>query len=140
MCAGAMGFGSDEERKCSEMTKNVISDIKKSFRPELFNRIDDVIVFSKLNEADVYEICDIMLKKLSERLSKLGIVLDVTDGAKKIIIKRGFDEKYGARSLRRELQSSVEDALTDEYLKSNCAGGHYRVYHENEKIKVERAV
>ncbi len=140
MCAGNVGFGDGGKNRNAELSKNVIADIKRSFRPELFNRIDDVIVFSKLTESDMSKICDIMLATISERMSEFGIVLDVTDEAKSFIIKRGFDEKYGARCLRREIQSSVEDTLADEYLKSDCAGGCYKVYRENEKIKVERAV
>ncbi len=140
MCAASVGFGTGGKNEFSEVSKSVVADIKKSFRPELFNRIDDVIVFSKLTEEEASCICDMMISALSGRLSNLGITLNVTDEAKHFIVSRGFDEKYGARGLRRELQSSVEDILAEEYLKNECAAGSYRIYCEKEEIKAQRAM
>ena len=140
MCAASVGFGTGAKSDFSEVSKSVIADIKKSFRPELFNRIDDVIVFSKLAEKEASRICDMMISELAERVFKLGIVLDVTEEAKKTVVSRGFDEKYGARGLRREIQGKVSDILAEEYLKNECAAGKYRIYCENEEIKARRAV
>ena len=90
-----------------------MGELKKTFKPELLNRIDDIIVFSKLNEKDIKQIIDLMLKEVQNRLDNKGIVLNLDDKVKDLIEKKGTDTTYGARPLRRAIQSLVEDTIAE---------------------------
>ena len=96
-----------------KIKKDVMSELKKHFRPEFLNRIDDIIVFSKLNEKDIRQIIDLMLKEVQHRLDNKGIVLNLDDKVKELIEKKGTDTTYGARPLRRAIQSLVEDTIAE---------------------------
>ena len=97
---------------------DVLNETKRVFKPEFLNRIDELIVFHKLSEEDIQKITDIMLEKVIERMKKQNIEVEITDSAKKVIIKEGTDYKYGARPLRRSIQNLIEDKLAEEILKN----------------------
>ena len=113
-----LGFG---ENSVQDNYKNVRSKIMKSvektFSPELINRIDDTVVFHSLSEEDVFQIIDLQLSDLSENLSKMGLKIKLSISAKRLLAKRGYDPQYGARPLRREIQVSLEDHLSEVFLK-----------------------
>ena len=117
-----LGFSSnkDGEEKAKDqydmMKENIIGELKKQFRPEFLNRIDDTIVFHSLSEDDISKIVIIMTKDLINRLEVLGIKLELTEEAIKFISKAGFDLEYGARPLKRAIQKELEDELSEEIL------------------------
>ncbi len=113
----AFGFSDaslqDGER---EVNDQVLAELKKAFRPEFLNRVDDIIVFHKLSSEEIAEIAGKMLAGLSARLEKLGIDIRFTDDAVKAVADQGFDPVYGARPLRRCIQNKIEDALSERLL------------------------
>jgi len=121
-----LGFGATEDEKTDyeRMKQNVMEEVKKLFKPEFLNRIDETIVFHPLNKDDNVKIAGIMLKEISSRISKqLDINLNITAAAKKHIVDKSFDKKYGARPLRRALQTMVEDRLAEEILDGKISKG-----------------
>ncbi|MCI8319013.1 MAG: ATP-dependent Clp protease ATP-binding subunit [Lachnospiraceae bacterium] len=118
------GAGNDEKRNHESMKASVLEEVRRIFKPEFLNRIDETIVFHALNEENVQEITGLLLKELSERCKGLmGIVLKISPAVKRHIAKAGFDPKYGARPLRRAVQNQVEDALAEEILAGNIKAG-----------------
>ncbi len=118
-----LGFGSDRvdiDEENRQMKKDVMNELKKAFKPEFLNRIDETIVFKKLTEEESRAILDLLIKNLSERLSKENIKIEVTEAAKDVILKNGMDTNYGARPLKRAIQTMVEDGISD-YLINNPA-------------------
>jgi len=112
-----LGFGSgDVSNEQAEIQKNVMSELKREFRPEFLNRIDEIIVFNKLTENEIKQIIDIMLKQVAKRLKEQKIELEVTDELKDFLVKKGTDAAYGARPLRRAIQNYLEDKLAEEML------------------------
>jgi len=121
-----LGFISevDEKKNYENMRKNVMDEVKRLFRPEFLNRIDELIVFHSLTKENIREIVGIMINQVAVRLTKnVGIELEVTDSAKDFLAKEGFDEAYGARPLRRAIQSKVEDKLAEELLDNKVKYG-----------------
>ena len=103
---------------------SVMEEVRRIFKPEFLNRIDETIVFHALNEENVQEITGLLLKELSERCKEqMGIILKVSPAVKRHIAKAGFDPKYGARPLRRAVQNQVEDALAEEILAGSVKAG-----------------
>ena len=98
-------------------------ELKSSFRPEFLNRLDEVIMFRPLTKENLNGIIDIMLTSLRERLAERSLSLEITPEAKELIIDRGFDPLYGARPLRRYLQSSVETLIAKTILSGDLASG-----------------
>ena len=96
-----------------KIKKDVMGELKKHFRPEFLNRIDDIIVFSKLNDKDIKQIINLMLKEVQHRLDNKGITLNLDEKVKDLIEKKGTDTTYGARPLRRAIQSLVEDTIAE---------------------------
>jgi ATP-dependent Clp protease ATP-binding subunit ClpC len=133
-----LGFtaSSDEKESVYEKMKdNVMEELRNSFRPEFLNRIDDIIVFHQLEEAHLKEIVEIMLKSLLKRIKEMNIDIEVSDEAKALLMKKGFDQQYGARPLRRAITKLVEDQLSEEILKGNVkAGSKVRIDVEEEKL------
>ena len=119
-----LGFG---ESLSFENQKNIKSKIMKSvqntFSPELLNRIDDTIIFHSLSEKDIFQIIDLQLNDLSENLAKIGLKIKISIAAKRLLAKNGYDPKYGARPLRREIQVSIEDYLSEVFLKRTLIEG-----------------
>ena len=121
-----LGFtaGDDEKADYEKMKKSVMEEVKQLFRPEFVNRIDEILVFHSLNKDDMKQIVGIMLGDIIKRAKEqLGIQLVVTPSAKSKIVEESFDSKYGARPLRRKLQSVIEDKVTEEILLGNAAAG-----------------
>lgn len=114
-----LGFSNVEnaESEHKDMKNNVMEEIKRMFKPEFLNRIDDIIVFRALSKEDVKEIAALMLKELKNRLAKqMDITLTYGDTVKKFIFEKGYDKKYGARPLKRAIQNNIEDSLAEEIL------------------------
>ncbi|ARC83650.1 istB-like ATP binding family protein [Clostridium argentinense CDC 2741] len=106
-----------------KMKENIMEELKRSFRPEFLNRIDDIIVFHSLAEEDLLEIVGLMLNSVSERLKEKEINIKFDEESKKYLAKEGFDPTYGARPLRRAITKTVEDKLSEEILKGNVKQG-----------------
>ena len=121
-----LGFStsSDSDNKTYEQIKNdVLGELKKHFRPEFLNRIDDTIVFHQLGEDEIKKIASLMLDTLKNRLAENGITAEFSDEAITQIAKEGFDPVYGARPLRRAIQSRIEDLLAEKMLENNIKSG-----------------
>ena len=117
----ALGFDT-REVKNDNITETVLAELKKVFRPEFLNRIDDIIVFNKLTKDEIKEIAKLMLKNLCVRLEALGYELEFTDKALERIAEEGFDENYGARPIRRAVRSLIEDELSEKLLSGELQG------------------
>jgi len=121
---GKIGFSERNEKEEYEIVKDTIEEsIKRLFNPEFINRIDDFIIFSKLKKEHIYDIIDIHMGYLLDRLKVNDITIELTDEAKDFLVAKGYDEKYGARPLRRVLQNHIEDALAEEILTGNLKPG-----------------
>ena len=123
---GALGFGSasDAETRNWDRTKTVILDeAQRAFRPEFLNRIDEMAVFRPLSRESLMRIVETMLAEVGERLEKRGIRIGVSESAKTKILEKGFKPKYGARPLRRAIQSLIEDRLADSLLSGQFPAG-----------------
>ena len=111
----SLGFNSEnenaEESEKKDIKELVTGELRKVFRPEFLNRVDDIIVFNKLNKDEIKQIAVKMLKTLENRLDKMNIKISFTDNAVSEIADKGFDENYGARPLRRAIQNEIEDPL-----------------------------
>ena len=113
----SLGFGNIEnDKEYDESKKEVIKELKHELRPEFINRIDEIIVFHKLNKNDIENIAQIMLKQVEKRLQKQKYIVEIDDGVIKTIIEQGFDSDLGARPLRRTIQNLVEDRISEEIL------------------------
>src|SRR5262249_23497487 len=107
-----------------DYTKSVIEGaLKRTFSPEFLNRVDDVIIFNPLNEADIHKIIDLQLQLLYNRIHTMGYNIKVTDGAKSFLAEKGYDPAFGARPLRRVIQKYMEDSIAEEILKSEINEG-----------------
>ena len=116
---GKLGFSTAENEKKDKYEKlkdTVNEELKKAFRPEFLNRIDDIIVFAHLSKEEIREIVDLMMKDLFKRLSERELTMEVTDEVKDFLAKDGYSEAYGARPLRRLIQRKIEDELAEEIL------------------------
>lgn len=115
---------SDDERdQYTAMKEKVLEELKRTFRPEFLNRIDETIVFHALNKDHITKIVDIMLKDLSGQLTERDIKLELTDAAKEKLVEEGYDQDFGARPLRRAIQRLIENPLAEEILKGKFADG-----------------
>ncbi len=116
--------GIDEYGNITDAAQNaVMAELRRSFRPEFLNRLDETIMFHPLTRGDLGGIIDIMIEGLRQRLADRSLSLELTESAKQLIIDRGFDPLYGARPLRRYLQSSVETLLARTILSGNISAG-----------------
>ena len=121
-----LGFGAKEDAKADyeRMKAGVMEEVKRIFKPEFLNRIDDMIVFHTLKEEHLKKIVGLLQKELCKRCKEqMGIELVFRSTVKNLIVEEGRDEKYGARPLKRAMQTKVEDALTDEILSGNIKAG-----------------
>jgi len=106
------------------MKNGVMEEVKRLFKPEFLNRIDDTIVFHALNQEEVKEIADLLLRSFSQRVKKqMNIELRYGEAVKNYIFEKGYDKKYGARPLRRAIQNEIEDKLAEELLAGNIRSG-----------------
>ena len=133
---------SDKAQKSSyeRMKDKVLSELKNTFRPEFLNRIDGVIVFHALTQQQIREIVDLMLKRVRQLLTEQRIKLEVTDAAKDYLVSKGYDPTFGARPLRRVIQSLVEDELADGLLQGRYKPGDtVTVDYRDGELKLETA-
>ena len=127
-----------EEENYEKTKKEVIGELKKAFRPEFINRIDEIIVFHKLTKVEIDEIIELMLKETQNRLKEQNIQITIDRTVKDFIAKKGTDETYGARPLRRAIQSYLEDELAEAILDGKLENGtDAKVLVKNEKIIIE---
>ena len=123
----SLGFNSEnenaEEGEKKDIKELVTGELRKVFRPEFLNRVDDIIVFNKLNKDEIKQIAVKMLKTLENRLDKMNIKISFTDNAVSEIANKGFDENYGARPLRRAIQNEIEDPLSEQMLEGKVKDG-----------------
>ncbi len=110
-----------EEDEYEKMKETITEELKRTFRPEFLNRLDEVIVFHSLKEDDILSIVELMVKDLEKRLLKMDIKIKVTDKTKEYIAKKGFDPVYGARPLERIIRKMIEDRLAEELLKDSVS-------------------
>jgi ATP-dependent Clp protease ATP-binding subunit ClpC len=139
-----LGFGSgneDKARDYKDMKDNVMGELKRTFRPEFLNRIDEIIVFHPLEQEHLIKIVSIMMELLSKRLKDNDIDMEVTEEAKELLAKKGFDQVFGARPLRRAIQSMVEDKLAEEMLEGRVkAGDKVVVEREGDELVVKKSL
>ncbi|AKL97088.1 chaperone protein ClpB [Clostridium aceticum] len=139
----SLGFAVNEENvaknEYEKMKENVMGELRRSFRPEFLNRIDDIIVFHSLDREYIAQIVDLMVGDLKKRLDKLEIEVEITDQAKKHIADEGYDPQFGARPLKRAIQKLVEDKLSEALLKGDVtAGSHVEIDFQNDDIIVRK--
>jgi len=112
-----------EKRNYQDMKDRVLDELKRTFRPEFLNRVDEIIVFHALSQENIRAIVTLMINEVNERLKDNNIVIEVTDSAKDLLAKEGFDPMYGARPLRRAIQKRIEDRLSEELLRRQITPG-----------------
>ena len=134
-----LGFSSDnkeeQEKEYDRVKKDVMAELKKEFKPEFINRIDEIIVFHKLTKEEIKQIAEIMLKEVRNRLEEKEITIEIDDKAKELIVKKGTDEKYGARPLRRAIQTLIEDKIAEAIIEGNIKNKAV-ITAEDENIKI----
>ena len=120
-----LGFSTSDDSGLSydDMKSKIMGELRKVFRPELINRIDEVIVFHKLTKEQITEVVDLLMVRLQKQLSERGVSLQLTDDAKDLLVEQGYDPTMGARPLRRAIQRLIEDKLADEVLGGNLPEG-----------------
>ena len=119
----SFGFGESNDSVQANVKEAALNELKSTFRPEFLNRVDDIIVFDKLTKPEIEEIAQKMLENLKGRLSNLNITLNWEDSVKSALAEKGFDDIYGARPLRREIQSKIEDTLSEKILDGSIKNG-----------------
>ncbi|MBP3699986.1 MAG: ATP-dependent Clp protease ATP-binding subunit [Oscillospiraceae bacterium] len=141
--SATLGFAANEEESESERFERiraaVMAELDRTFKPEFLNRIDETIVFRQLTENDIAEIAKRMLAVTARRMEEQGIALTWDEDALAALAKAGFDERYGARPLRRKIQSTVEDAVAEQMLEGNLQKGDTaKIVLREEKLVVEK--
>jgi len=111
----ALGFNLSDEQGLSyeDMKTRVMGDLKKVFRPELLNRIDEIIVFPKLTKPEILQIVDLLMNRLRVQMAEHEVTIELSDEAKDLLVEKGWDPTMGARPLRRAIQRYIEDPLAD---------------------------
>ena len=131
-----LGFGSksDEKQDYERMKEKVLEAVRKTFKPEFLNRIDEILVFHPLTKENMGDIVEIMLRELKKRAqTQLGLTLRFTPSAKAFLIEKGYDPKYGARPLRRAIQTNVEDVLSEKLISGEFGMGDTVTVGKNEQ-------
>ena len=128
--------GEDEKQDYARMKSGVMEEVRRMFKPEFLNRIDEIIVFHSLKKDQIRQIVNIMLKNLETRCrEQMDIQLRVTASVRDYLAEEGFDRKYGARPLRRAIQTKIEDAFANEILEGKIKRGDtVRVQIKNKKL------
>ena len=137
----ALGFSdienNDENKEYEKTKKEVMDEVKKELRPEFINRIDEIIVFHKLNDEEISQIIDIMLNEVIKRLNDQKIKVEIDKSVKELIAKKGIDKAYGARPLRRTIQNVLEDSLAEEILDGHLKKNKLaRIVAKDDKISI----
>jgi len=128
----SLGFSSNEvsiDDEYNNIKKDVMSEVKKDLKPEFLNRIDEIIVFHKLNKQNIIDIIDLMLERVISRIKEQNILIEIDDSVKDFISKNGTDLNYGARPLRSAIQNLIEDKIAEGILDGTIK--------KNKKIKLE---
>jgi ATP-dependent Clp protease ATP-binding subunit ClpC len=138
--AGALGFAGTSSSEEKEGHKRIADALKKTFRPEFINRIDEIIIFEQLSEKDVMEIVNLQMKEVQVRLEEHGgLTVELTEAAQRWLAAQGYDKDFGARPLRRAIQRHVESPLSVQMLKGTFnAGDRVRIDVENDELKFIR--
>ncbi|HQQ06881.1 MAG TPA: AAA family ATPase, partial [Candidatus Omnitrophota bacterium] len=136
---GSIGFrDQQEEVTYKDMKGKLLEEVKKTFKPEFLNRIDDIIVFRPLAKEDLEKIVDIEIGHLAKRLAEQGVTLNVSREAKDFLIEKGFDPVFGARPLKRTIQRFLEDPLASEIIsKKYKEATNVVVNRKNEELAFE---
>jgi len=124
---GSLGFSTDVNGSGmtdEKIKESVMGELKRTFRPEFLNRVDDIIVFHQLKKEDITEIAVRMLENLKKRTANIDIEVEFTKAVAERIADEGFDPVYGARPLRRAIQSKIEDKMSEEMLMGNIVAGN----------------
>lgn len=130
-----IGFGSETDSKIEGKINEML---RETFRPEFLNRIDDIIVFKALAESELEQIVELQLKEVSAEVKEKKMTLEVTQDVKKRLVSEGFDEKYGARPLRRAIQRMIEDEIAELYIRKTITEGSLlKAVIENNKVKIK---
>lgn len=136
---GFSELGNNYEKEYDEIKKDVINEIKKELRPEFINRIDEIIVFHKLNEEEISKIIEILLNKVTKRLKKQKYIIEFDKEITTIIAKQGIDKNFGARPIRRTIQNLIEDKLAEEIIDGNLVKNkNSKLVVEEGKVKLEK--
>jgi len=134
-----LGFSAaleNEAKDYEEMKKNVMNELKKAFRPEFLNRVDELIVFHPLTRENINDIAALMLNEVAKRLKNVNITLKVDDNVKEFLAEKGYDKVYGARPLRRTIQNLVEDRIAEEMLDGKISEGDtIRIVLKDDKLE-----
>jgi ATP-dependent Clp protease ATP-binding subunit ClpC len=110
---GSLGFGKrSEEKTHQDMSKKLHEEMEREFRPEFLNRLDEIVIFKSLNREEIFEVIALEMRSVSERLKEKNIVLEMTQEAKEFLMEKGYDPKYGARPMRRAIQTCIENPLS----------------------------
>ncbi len=135
-----MGFGGDgSPADYAGMKNRVMEAVKQVFRPEFINRVDELVVFHALTQEEILQIADLMLRQMQKRLSGMGITLSYDAAVTRLLAEAGYDEKFGARPLRRAIQRQVEDALSEEIISGRLKlGDSVQATVEDGKLKLHR--
>ena len=130
----------DKDRDYAEMKDNVISEVKKIFKPEFINRIDDIIVFHKLSKEEISKILDINIREIKKRTKdNLQIDFKIEKSAKELILEKGYKDEFGARELKRTLTSMLTDLIAEEKLKGSIhAGDNLTIVAKNNKLEIKK--
>ena len=140
--ANALGFGQSDDNKAQQDYENiksaVMGELKNTFRPEFINRLDDIIVFRKLSEEDVEQIAERMLRTLAKRINEMEIDVTFEPSVAKTIAKHGFDPVYGARPIRRAIQSEIEDRLSEKILEGEVKPGDSISVSYDDELKISK--
>jgi len=129
------GFLNDDHISFKDKAENALKEI---FRPEFLNRLDEIIVFRKLTEEELFKIAELLLSELVDELNEKGIKLNVTENTITYLVKKGYNEKYGARPLRRTIQEYIENPLSDMFIRGECKpGNEVLAYLDGQDIKFE---
>jgi ATP-dependent Clp protease ATP-binding subunit ClpA len=133
--SGGIGFTQD---KYETLENKVKESMQETFKPEFLNRIDEIIVFTRLIKAQLRQIIDLMLQEVIHEVHEKGMSIEISDEVKDFILKVGYDEKYGARPLRRAIQSHIEDEIAEQYLQKRIKNGsHIRFSLQDGKVVLE---
>ena len=136
-----LGFGYEPQRSEEEMRRQVMDELKVTFRPEFLNRVDETIVFHRLGDSEMLSITRSMLAELGQRFDKLGVALSVPEDTAKWLAAAGYDENFGARPLRRALQQNIEDAAAELLLDGSVrAGDSLEAVIEDGKPRLKKVV
>ena len=126
-------------RRYEELEKGIMAELKRHFRPEFLNRVDDVIIFQSLDEEDLSRIVDIQLEKLKKRLAQQQLTLDVDAAAKKLLASEGYNPQFGARPLKRAVQEHILNPLSMRLLEGEFKPGDWiKVTARNDALVFEK--